>query len=113
VAKTKLHIRINGAWIWQHEFPAGWNVDMGYYGSKSTHLIGIIDINMPLPAAYTTTPGIGIPAGTFVTGANTPALKRYTPYKGYSAINSILPIFDSNYHSLQTQVSKGSAEIRN
>ena len=79
---------------------------MGYYGSKATHLIGIIDINMPLPAAYTTTAVLNIPAGTFVTSANTPVLNAIRPFKGYSAINTIEPIFNSNYHSLQTQVSK-------
>ena len=106
---------------------------VGYYGSKGTHLIGVVDINN-LPAGYaltqtcqlsltTTGPcqardanGVPIAFGSIAGGvANQQVLDQIRPYKGYRAINMVKPIFNSNYHSLQTQVTHrfvGSSQIQ-
>ncbi|PYX97491.1 MAG: adenylyl cyclase [Acidobacteria bacterium] len=86
----------------QQDFGHGFLGDMGYYGSKGTHLIGVVDINEPLPGAYTALAGIPIP----LTAAATERLNAVRPYKGYDAINIFSPIFGSNYHSLQAQLQK-------
>jgi hypothetical protein len=98
-------------------------VSVGYYGSKGTHLIGVIDINN-LPAGYaltqtcqtsltTTGPcqaraadGTPIAFGTAAGAqANEQILDQIRPYKGYRAISMVKPIFNSNYHSLQVQAT--------
>ncbi|HXF12389.1 MAG TPA: carboxypeptidase regulatory-like domain-containing protein [Terriglobales bacterium] len=76
--------------------------DIGYYGSKGTHLIGVVDINEPLPGAYTSLAGISIPLNS----ADTQRLNAVRPFKGFDAINIFSPIFGSNYHSLQAQLQK-------
>lgn len=105
----------------QHLLSAKTFFSVGYYGSKGTHLIGVVDINN-LPAGYaltqtcqltltTTGPcqgkdanGVPIPFGTAGV-ANEQVLDQIRPYKGYRAIAMVKPIFNSNYHSLQTQVT--------
>ncbi len=68
-------------------------VDVGYYGSKATHLLGIADINQPQPGAYIAA-GLGTPT-------NEAKLNLVRPFLGYGPINQIDTRFDSNYHSLQ------------
>jgi hypothetical protein len=74
-------------------------LDVGYYGSKGTHLPGIIDINLIQPnLAFQ----LGIlPAGSHFTSATEPRLDQIRPFKGYRAINVIQNRFNSNYNSLQ------------
>jgi len=74
-------------------------VNVGYVGSKGTHLLGIVDLNS-LPPGLAYTSGL-LPASTSVTSANTPILNLLRPYPGYSSINQVVPWFNSNYHSLQ------------
>jgi Carboxypeptidase regulatory-like domain/TonB-dependent Receptor Plug Domain len=88
----------------QHELPWKYILDVGYYGSKGTHLIGTADINS-VPV------GLGVAAG--LTDANTPfnrttdpKLNQLRPYLGYNAINVIEPWFNSRYNSLQVAIRK-------
>ncbi len=88
----------------QRELPLKFMFDVGYYGSKGTHLIGTVDIN-EAPV------GAGVAAG--ITDANTPftrttdpKLNQVRPYLGYNAINVISPVFDSKYNSLQVSLKK-------
>jgi len=88
----------------QRELPSKMIVDIGYFGSKGTHLIGEPDIN-EVPV------GAGVAAG--LTDANTPftrttdpKLNQLRPYLGYNAINTIETWFDSKYNSLQFQFKK-------
>ena len=88
----------------QHEFPGQWVADLGYFGSKGTHLIGEPDINEVLP-------GAGVAAG--LTTANTPfnrttdpKLNQLRPYLGYNAINTIETWFNSKYNSVQFALKK-------
>jgi hypothetical protein len=76
----------------------------GYDGSKSTHLLGIVDLNMVLPGAAVAA-GI-VDARTPVTSATTPRLNALRPYPGYASINAVENWFNSNYHSLQVSAQK-------
>jgi hypothetical protein len=88
----------------QHQFGRSWVTDIGYFGSKGTHLIGIVDLN-EVPPGLAQSSGL-VPPGTQFTSANTPLLNALRPFKGYTAINSIEPWFNSNYHSLQASLEK-------
>lgn len=88
----------------QREIARGFILDVGYYGMKGTHLIGIRDINQ-VPPGLAVAQGI-IPAGQFFTSANTPRLNALRPYKGYTAINTIETNYNQNYNSLQVGVDK-------
>jgi len=70
----------------QHEVRRNLVVDVGYYGSKGTHLLGIADINQPLPGAAAAVGGV---------------LNRVRPFLGYGPINQVDTRFDSNYNALQ------------
>lgn len=92
-------------------------VNVGYYGSKGTNLIGIVDINLIPPGnALTQTCATGNntlstagatlvacqqPGVPFTSAAQELILDQIRPFRGYRAINIIKPIFNSTYHSLQ------------
>jgi hypothetical protein len=79
-------------------------LNVGYVGTKGTHLLGIVDLNSVQPGlAYSS--GL-LPTTTAVTSANTPVLNLIRPYGGYSSISQIVPWFNSNYHSLQVSGQK-------
>jgi len=102
----------------QHQFGKNTVASVGYYGSKGTHLIGIVDINN-LPAGYAATQNCAVGASTVVsapcqakdpvTGLYTPftsaaselILDQLRPYRGWKGIGMVEPRFNSNYHSLQ------------
>ncbi|MFL6212799.1 MAG: TonB-dependent receptor domain-containing protein [Blastocatellia bacterium] len=88
----------------QRELAKSFVIAVGYYGSKGTHLPGIVDLNEVPPGAAVAA-GIITP-GTQVTAALTPRLNAVRPYKGFSSIGSIQNWFNSNYNSLQVAVDK-------
>jgi carboxypeptidase family protein/TonB-dependent receptor-like protein len=88
----------------QREVAKDFMVSIGYYGSKGTHLPGIVDFDEVAPGAAVAA-GI-IPPGTQVTSAITPRLNAVRPYKGFAAVNSIQNWFNSNYHSMQLSSEK-------
>lgn len=85
-------------------------VTIGYYGSKGTHLPGIVDLNL-LPPGFALTQQCRnaanalVPcqvAGTqFTTAASELILDQIRPFRGYRAVNIIQTRFNSNYHSMQ------------
>ena len=88
----------------QREIFKGMIVDVGYFGSKGTHLLGIVDLNLVQP-------GLAFSSGVFgpnevITTGNTPRLNVLRPFQGYVAINAPQTIFNSNYHSLQMAMEK-------
>jgi hypothetical protein len=90
----------------QHDLKS-WIADIGYYGSKGTHLQGGLDINeVPLGAAVAS--GVVTPANlvTASTTSNYAPLNLVRPFPGYGPINSRQDIFGSNYNSLQTSLRK-------
>jgi hypothetical protein len=84
-------------------------LDVGYFGDHGTHLQGVVDINEVVPGAFTQT-SIGYrqqPGCTGFTSPNCEApLNQIRPYPGYTAINDVQTIFNSNYNSLQTKFTK-------
>jgi hypothetical protein len=84
-------------------------VDLGYFGDHGTHLQGAVDVNEVQPGAFTQT-SIGynqIPGcNGFITQGCEAPLNQIRPYLGYTAINTMLNIFNSNYNSLQAKVTK-------
>ncbi len=88
----------------QKQFGGSWVADVGYFGSKGTHLIGIADINTVQPGLARSS-GL-FPSDTVFTTANEQRLNALRPYPGYNAINSIETWFNSNYNSLQASLEK-------
>jgi hypothetical protein len=90
---------------------------IGYYGSKGTHLIGVVEINELQPGTalnsqcapggntFQTPGGTLVPClapGTgFFTTAATNLIDQLRPYRGYRSITMLSPRFNSNYHSMQ------------
>lgn len=91
----------------QRMLPKSILLDVGYYGEKGTHLLGIIDVNEVRPGLAAS---LGYPA---ITSSNTAILNSLRPFRGYNAINTLATRFDSNYHSLQVAVQKrfGSSSL--
>ncbi|MEO7029021.1 MAG: carboxypeptidase regulatory-like domain-containing protein [Acidobacteriaceae bacterium] len=77
-------------------------LDIGYYGSKGTHLLGDLDINEPPVGAYVTALGLTPP----ITFGTTQLLNLIRPFRGYDAMNIESTIFISSYHSLQVAAQK-------
>jgi hypothetical protein len=90
----------------QNEFGKGWMVDIGYAGSVSKHLPGVIDINQVKPGVAEAA-GL-IPVGGKYSGSLSAArkLNAYRPYLGFTQIGEVSPIFKANYNALQTSVNK-------
>ena len=88
----------------QHQIGTSALLSVGYFGSKGTHLLGIVDLNEVQPGLAIAR-GL-VPPGTVFTSANTPLLNSLRPYQGYNVINSIETWFNSNYHSLQVNMEK-------
>jgi hypothetical protein len=115
----------------QRQFWKNTIVTAGYYGSKGTHLLGVVDINL-LPPGYalnqmcavaaSTTPtvfcqqknGSGVPLA-FTSAAASIILDQIRPFRGWRGISMIQPRFNSNYHSLQvsgTQRFSGASQVQ-
>jgi hypothetical protein len=97
----------------QRQFGRNTILDVGYVGSKGTHLLGIVDMNM-VPVGAAVDAGI-TNANTPLTSATSPKLNAIRPYRGYNAINSLENWFNSNYHGLQTSLQQrlgGNSSLR-
>ena len=112
----------------QQQFGAETVASVGYFGSKGTHLIGSFELNeIPPGQARNTlcasgtntlqTPNVAtVPCqapGTYFGGTGGLAstiLDQIRPFRGYRSINMITPQFNSNYHSLQSQLQRRFGE---
>ncbi len=113
----------------QHTFTPTFMIDAGYFGTHGTHLLGMMDINEPLPNAWvgkvspenaTTDSGkVGqyCYAGTggttgvtcipsFLNSTTDRVLNSIKPYPGYFAIDAVESIYNSNYNGLQVKATK-------
>ncbi len=72
-------------------------LEIAYVGSVSRHLLGEQDLNMPTLAARETHP--------------LDPLNNIRPYLGYSSFTTRLPVFTSNYSSLQVQLTHKSRDL--
>jgi len=69
----------------QRQLPMGAVLEVGYFGSKGTHLLGAVDLN-------SVRPGVALAAGlhaangnTVFTSADWPNINAVRPYKGFNA----------------------------
>ncbi|MEI9981153.1 MAG: TonB-dependent receptor [Edaphobacter sp.] len=91
-------------------------LDVGYFGDHGTHLLGILEINQPVPGAWVgkvtpTSASSGCTLGTpavpaFLNSTCDRVLNQIKPYLGYFAIDAMRSVFSSNYNSLQVKVTK-------
>jgi hypothetical protein len=84
-------------------------LDVGYFGDHGDHLLGVVDLNEVMPGAFThTSIGFGQQSGctAFTTQNCEGPLNQIRPYPGYTAINAVQTIFNSNYNSLQVKFTK-------
>jgi hypothetical protein len=84
-------------------------LDVGYFGDHGTHLQGVVDLNEIRPGTFAQTSiGFAQQAGcsSFTTQNCEAPLNQIRPYPGYTAINAVRTIFNSNYNSLQVKVMK-------
>lgn len=96
----------------QQQFSPNTVFDIGYYGSTSSHLPGMEDINQPLPGQYAnpnaqpnlTNPAYGVTIP--ITYGTTSQLNYIRPYRGYDAINAYESAFSGNYNSLQASLQQ-------
>ena len=91
-------------------------IDIGYFGTHGTHLLGLININEAVPGSFIGNisptdvsatcvyPGTTTPA--YISTACDKGLNQIKPYKGYFAIDAVRSVFSSNYNSLQVKVTK-------
>ncbi len=107
----------------QQQFSPTLLMDVGYFGTHGTHLLGGFNLNQPVPGAWigkvTPTsassgcvyPGTGGTTGVpaipaFMNSTCDRVLNQIKPYLGYFAIDTLRTIFNSNYNSLQVKVTK-------
>ncbi len=83
-------------------------LEAGYYGSKSSHLLGLVDINEAYPGAALAA-GIKTSNGTIFNATSDVLINAVRPYLGYGPISAVESAFDSNYHSLQARLRRISA----
>jgi Carboxypeptidase regulatory-like domain/TonB-dependent Receptor Plug Domain len=111
----------------QHQFGAKTLVTVGYFGSKGTHLSGLVDENLLPPGLALTrtcitntstgaTAPCQAPGQVFTTNAarTTAAtlasseilLNEIRPFRGLGAVRMLETRFNSNYHSLQVTAQR-------
>ncbi len=91
----------------ERQLPLGIILEATYAGSKGTHLIGIVDINQAVPgAALAAGLHTGAAGTTVFTTTDDPRINAVRPFLGYNAINTIQSAFDSNYHALQSNLTR-------
>ncbi len=100
----------------QHQFGPKTLMTVGYFGSRGTHLSGLVDENL-LPPGFAISLG---PTGCRTNSVNPPTfgpcqtagqvftsssqeliLNQIRPFRGYGAVRMLETRFNSNYHSLQ------------
>src|SRR6266481_4878278 len=107
----------------QHQFGTKTIVTAGYFGSKGTHLSGLVDLNL-LPPGYALTktcltnlttgpatipcqsPGQVFTSNSATAAGSEVVLNQIRPFRGYGAVRYLATQFDSNYHSLQIQAQR-------
>src|SRR6266403_373989 len=115
----------------QHQFGAKTIVTAGYFGSKGTHLSGLVDLNL-LPPGFALTktcltnlttgpatipcqsPGQVFTSNSATAAGSEVVLNQIRPFRGYGAVRYLATEFDSNYHSLQIQAQRrlsGSSQL--
>lgn len=96
----------------QRQLPSAVVLDVGYVGTKGTHLLGIVDLNEAYPGVAQAA-GLNNAGTTIFTSATDPRINAVRPFLGFNAINTIESAFDSNYNALQVMAHRsfGSAGL--
>ena len=76
----------------QHEIMPNTVLEVGYVGTKGSHLLGDVDLNQPTVASRVANPQVYVNA--------------IAPFLGYAGITSRAPIYTSNYNSLQVSLNR-------
>jgi Carboxypeptidase regulatory-like domain/TonB-dependent Receptor Plug Domain len=76
----------------QHEIMPNTVLEVGYVGTKGTHLLGDVDMNQPTVASRL--------------ADTTSDVNVIRPFVGYGAITARIPAFTSNYNSLQVSLNR-------
>lgn len=76
----------------QHELMPNTVLEVGYVGTKGTHLLGDVDLNQPTVATRLANPQVYENA--------------IAPFLGFGGVTSRAPIFTSNYNSLQASLNR-------
>lgn len=76
----------------QHEIARNTVAEVGFVGTKGSHLLGDIDLNQPTVATREANPQVYENA--------------IAPFLGYGAITSRAPLYTSNYNSLQASLNR-------
>jgi hypothetical protein len=101
----------------QHMIGSKTMIDVGYFGSKGTHLIGAYELEEIPPgraintlcatgASTTPTTPCQVAGTAFTSSAAEAILDQIRPLRGYRSITMITPQFNSNYHSMQALFSR-------
>ena len=109
----------------QQQLSPTFALDIGYFGTHGTHLIGLVDINELAPNAFAATsilptdvsattclyPGTGGTTGVaavpaFISTTCDRGLNQIKPFKGYFSVDAVRSIFSSNYNGLQVKATK-------
>jgi hypothetical protein len=90
----------------QQRVASGTVLEVGYFGSKGTHLMGAYDQNEAYPgAAYAA--GLHQANGlSAFTSTDENRINYVKPYQGFAGIRGLATAFDSNYNSLQISLHK-------
>ena len=88
----------------QRQIAESFVVQVGYYGAKGTHLIGLTDLNL-LKSGQLVAAGL-LPAGQPLTSRNYGLVAAQRPYQGYGQIAAVETAFNSSYNSLQVSAQK-------
>jgi len=102
----------------QHQLGPKTLVTAGYFGSRGTHLSGLVDENL-LPPGFALTqtcrtnntdPATFGPCQTpgqvFTSSTQELILNQIRPFRGYGAVRMLETRFNSNYHSLQVTAQR-------
>lgn len=84
------------------------SLDVGYFGSQSRHLEGVVDRNTLQPGSFVSK-GLsqyGVCATGFTTTSCEQQLNQIRPYPGYLNVNIVSTIFTANYNGLQVKTTK-------
>jgi hypothetical protein len=103
-ANLNTPLSMNFSFSVQRELPAGMMVEAAYVGNLGRHLLRAPDINQATFAALV--------ANAALPAAQRASVNALRPYLGYSAINMRLSDATSNYHSLQTHVTKRAGNLQ-
>ena len=85
-----------------------WMLDVGYFGSQSRHLQGVVDRNTLQPGAFLAK-GLsqyGVCTTGFIAASCEQQLAQIRPYVGYLNVNITSTIFTANYNGLQVKTTK-------